>query len=197
MSISGICSPFVLDSGPGYSYLRGMYRIPIYRVALVREGSQPVPTKTVACPKDAHDILRPFIGSQADREHLVVMTLDTKNKAIGINLVSLGDLSSTIATPREVFKLAVLQNAAGLIVAHNHPSGSVEPSEEDLAVSRRLDAAGSIIGIDVLDHMIIGAGGCYASLKERGYFPSPDGQGQFLLNAPRPAARLRALFPSP
>ena len=90
----------------------------------------------------------------------------------------------------------MLQNAAGLIVAHNHPSGSVEPSEEDLAVSRRLDAAGSIIGIDVLDHMIIGANG-YASLKERGYFPSPDGQGQFLLNAPRPAARLRALSSSP
>ena len=171
-----------------------MYRIPIYRVELVRDGSQLVPNKQITSPKDAHDVLRPFIGS-ADREHLVVLTLDTKNKAIGINLVSLGDLNSTIATPREVFKLAVVQNASGLIVVHNHPSGSVEPSEEDLAVSRRLDAAGQIIGIEVVDHMILGEHGNYASLKERGYFPSPSGQGHFLLNAPRPAARLRALSP--
>ena len=177
-----------------------MYRIPIYRVALVRDGSQPVPNKQVGSPKDAHDILRPFIGNQADREHLVVMTLDTKNKAIGINLVSLGDLNSAIATPREVFKVAVLQNACSLIIAHNHPSGSVEPSEEDLAISRRLDAAGKVMGIDVLDHMVFGEHGAFASLRERGFFPcntSLDNtrQGQFLLNAPRPAPRRP--FPQP
>ena len=171
-----------------------MYRIPVYRVALVRDGSQAVSNKQIGSPKDAHEVLRPFIGGSADREHLVVLTLDTKNKAIGLNLVSLGDLNSAIATPREVFKVAVLQNAASLIVAHNHPSGSVEPSEEDLAISRRLDAAGKVMGIDVLDHMVIGECG-YASLKERGYFPSDSSQGQFLLNCPRPASRLRSLSP--
>ncbi len=178
-----------------------MYRIPVYRVALVRDGSQRVSNKQIGTPRDAHDILRPFIGAGADREHLVVLTLDTKNKAIGINTVSIGDLNSAIATPREVFKLAVLQNACSLIVAHNHPSGSIEPSEEDLAISRRLDAAGKVMGIDVLDHMVIGEQG-FASLRERGYFPCDDnpkgsGQGRFLLNAPRPAARLRALSSPP
>jgi len=172
-----------------------MYRIPVYRIELVRDGSQLVPSKQIASPRDAHDVLRPYIGGNADRERLVVLTLDTKNKAIGINTVSVGDLNSTIATPREVFKLAVVQNAFGLIVVHNHPSGNVEPSEEDLAVSRRLDAAGKILGIEVIDHMILGEHGCYASLKERGYFPNTSGQGQFLLNAPRPAARLRGLSP--
>ena len=173
-----------------------MYRIPIYRVALVRDGSQSVSNKQVGSPKDAHDILRPFIGANADREHLVALTLDTKNKAIGINLVSVGDLNSAIATPREVFKLAVLQNASSLIVAHNHPSGDFTPSPEDLDISRRLDAAGKIIGIEVIDHMIIGAQG-YASLKEQGYFPCDSSQGRFLLNSPSPAARLRSRLPRP
>ncbi len=202
LSISAICSGFVLDSGSRKSYTDCMYRIPVYRVALVREGSQAVPTKQIGSPRDAHDILRQFIGASADREHLVVLTLDTKNKAIGINTVSIGDLNSAIATPREVFKLAVLQNACSIIVAHNHPSGSVEPSEEDLAISRRLDNAGKVMGIDVLDHMVIGEHGTFASLRERGFFPCPlppstTSQGQFLLNSPRPVPRLRRPSPHP
>lgn len=92
----------------------------------------------------------------ADREHLIVLLLNTKNKIIGINTVHVGSLNSSMVHPREVFKPAILGNAASIIVAHNHPSGEVFPSSEDLEVTRDLKEAGKILGIEVLDHIIVG-----------------------------------------
>jgi DNA repair protein RadC len=82
--------------------------------------------------------------------------------------VSVGDLSSALVHPREVFKPAILSNAASVILAHNHPSGDPQPSPEDCAVTRRLQEAGQILGIEVLDHVIIGDASRWASLREKG-----------------------------
>ncbi len=94
------------------------------------------------------------------------MTLNTKNNITGINVVSIGSLNSSLVHPREVFKAAILGNAAAIILAHNHPSGDPSPSPEDLEITRRLVEAGKILGIEVLDHVIIGDR--WESLKERG-----------------------------
>ena len=97
----------------------------------------------------------------------MMMTLNTKNKTIGLNMVSVGSLNSSIVHPREVFKLAILQNARSIIVAHNHPSGDTNPSKEDIESTKRLVEAGKILGIDVLDPLVIGDD--YTSLATEGY----------------------------
>ena len=79
----------------------------------------------------------------------------------------MGNLSRTFAHPREVFKVAILQNAASIICAHNHPSGDPEPSPEDIELTKNLDLAGKVLGIKILDHIIIGHDGKYVSMKER------------------------------
>jgi len=143
-----------------------MYRIPRYRVCLVREGSHPSEVKSINSPADAFGLLRTYLDG-ADRENFVAVLVDTKNKVIGINTVSVGALDTTIVHPREVFKPAVLCNAAGVLLAHNHPSGDATPSEEDKAVTQKLRDAGTILGITVLDHIIIGEDG-YFSFKAQG-----------------------------
>lgn len=101
-----------------------------------------------------------------DREHFRVLYLDRKGGLITIEDISVGGLHSSIVHPREVFKPAVKRSAASLILVHNHPSGDPAPSQEDIEVTRRLIEAGHILGIEVLDHVIIGEG-TYCSLKSR------------------------------
>jgi len=96
-----------------------------------------------------------------------VLALDCRHRLIREEVVSVGCLTASLVHPREVFALAVSSRAAALVLFHNHPSGDPEPSAEDLALTRRLVAAGSLMGIEVLDHLILGAGR-YVSLKERG-----------------------------
>jgi DNA repair protein RadC len=95
------------------------------------------------------------------------MMLSTKNTVNAIHTASIGSLSSAIVHPREVYKAAVLANASSIVLGHNHPSGDPTPSPEDIEVTKRLSNAGDLMGIDVLDHVIIGDGRFY-SLKERG-----------------------------
>lgn len=142
------------------------YRLPVFRVQLVRESSLSSAAKEITNPRSVSEIAGAYL-SGVDREHLIVLLLDTKNHVIGINTVSVGDLSSSIAHPREVFKPAILAGAAAIILAHNHPSGDPAPSSEDVAVTRRLMEAGKILGIELLDHVVIGQG-VFVSLKERG-----------------------------
>ncbi|MEL7566418.1 MAG: DNA repair protein RadC [Dehalobacterium sp.] len=101
-----------------------------------------------------------------DREHFRVIHLNTKNNIIYIDNVSIGTLSRAIVHPREVFKTAVKMSSASLILVHNHPSGDPSPSKEDNELTARIVDAGKIIGIEVLDHIIIGNG--FVSLKEKG-----------------------------
>ena len=125
--------------------------------------------KKIQSPKDVYEVLQKVIkASEYPEENLWLLTLDTKNNITGIFTVSTGSLNTSIVHPREVFKRAMLQNAASIIVCHNHPSGDAAPSAEDINITKRLYEAGEILGIKLLDHII--AGDNYISLKEQGLF---------------------------
>ncbi|MDI3299143.1 MAG: DNA repair protein RadC [Bacillota bacterium] len=115
------------------------------------------------------DVARFLMGRMAGlpQEEFRTVLLNTRHRVIGLERVSLGDLDSSPAAPREVFREPVRRGAAAVVLAHNHPSGDPEPSPDDLAVTSRLVEAGRLLGIDVLDHIIIGHNG-YVSLRERG-----------------------------
>jgi DNA repair protein RadC len=89
------------------------------------------------------------------REHFLVLLLNARHEVMGRETVSIGSLNASIVHPREVFKPAILESAASLILVHNHPSGDPEPSEEDLAITKRLVQSGELLGIQVLDHVIV------------------------------------------
>jgi len=103
------------------------------------------------------------------KEHFLVVSLDTRSRLIKVSEVSVGSLDSSIVHPREAFKEAVSASAASVILVHNHPSGDTTPSEDDIKLTRRLAAAGEVMGIEVLDHIIV-ADNTYLSLKREGLF---------------------------
>ncbi|TWH82570.1 JAB domain-containing protein [Sedimentibacter saalensis] len=142
-------------------------RVNIVSIKMVREGSILYESRNINSPEIAAELGRKFIEN-SDREELIVCCLDTKNQPLSISVASIGSLNSSIVHPREVFKVAVLSNAASIIVFHNHPSGDTSPSTEDISVTNRLKEAGNIIGIKLIDHIIIGSDGRYTSLKEEG-----------------------------
>ena len=146
--------------------LQSAKRINIVQVKLVREKSMLYKNRQVKSPQSAYEIIQEFLGD-VDREHFVVLCLDTKNQPTCIQTVHIGSLNSSIVHPREVLKSALLSNSASIIVAHNHPSNICEPSHEDIEVTKRLCEAGRILGIDVLDHLIISTDN-FCSLKEKG-----------------------------
>jgi DNA repair protein RadC len=142
--------------------------VPIYRVALVREAAAiESPAACIRKSSEAVELLRPLC-TDLDREHFLVLLLDAQHRPIGINVVSIGSLTASVVHARETFKPAILCNSAAVIVAHNHPSNSVEPSPEDIELSRRLREAGEILGIRVLDSIIIGAGSSFYSFVDAG-----------------------------
>ncbi len=125
--------------------------VPVYTLALRRSDVVTLQTRsTIVTPGDAAALAWEQL-KDADREHLLVLLLDTKNRVTGINTVSVGVLDSSLAHPREVFKAAILGNAAAIILAHNHPSGDPTPSQEDKRVTQRLRDAGTTLGIGMLD----------------------------------------------
>ena len=99
------------------------YHVPVYRVTLVRETAIPAPAARLRSAAHAAELLRQYLGA-VDREHFVVILLDRKNAPIGINTVSIGSLTASVVHPREVFKSAILANAAAILCGHNHPSGA-------------------------------------------------------------------------
>jgi DNA repair protein RadC len=141
-------------------------RISIVSIKMVREGSILYNIRKISTPTEAANLARQFIGD-SDREQLLACCLDIKNQPTSINVVSIGSINSSIVHPREVFKVAILSNAASILLFHNHPSGDVTPSTEDINVTNRLKEAGKLMGIDLLDHIIIGSDNSYCSLKEK------------------------------
>ncbi len=139
--------------------------IPIYRVTLVRERTMPY--GQLRSSTAASTLLTQYLAG-ADREHFVVLLLDRKNKIIGINTVSIGSLTASVVHPRECFKPAILANAAAIVCGHNHPSGDPAPSKEDRALTTRLTEAGKLLGIQVLDHIIVGDDSTYYSFADDG-----------------------------
>nr|WP_312575942.1 DNA repair protein RadC [Sedimentibacter sp.] len=102
------------------------------------------------------------------KEYFKIILLDTKNNIIKVSEISIGSLNSSIVHPREVFQEAIINSSSAIILVHNHPSGEPEPSKEDIALTNRLVECGKIIGIQVIDHIIIGDGN-FCSFKEEGY----------------------------
>lgn len=141
-------------------------RVNIVSIKMIKESSILYKNRQINSPTDAIDLLQEFMG-ESDREKFVVLCLDTKNQPTTISVVSVGSLNSSLVHPREVFKLAILSNSNAVILCHNHPSGICTPSQEDIEVTKRLVKAGEILGIEILDHVILGDNQ-YASLKERG-----------------------------
>ena len=124
--------------------------------------------ETVKTPEDVVALVRSRLKGKK-KEYFLALLLDTRNQLIRVAEISVGSLDSSIVHPREVFKEAVAASAASAIFVHNHPSGDPEASEDDLNLTKRLAEAGEIMGIDVLDHVIIGEEK-YLSLKREGLF---------------------------
>ncbi|MBT9248276.1 RadC family protein [Bacillus halotolerans] len=141
-------------------------RVSIVSVKFVRESSILYERRSIRSPQDAYDLFKSFLEDK-DREHFIVVSLDTKNQPVSINICHIGSLNASIVSPREVMKSAILSSAASIMVAHNHPSGETTESREDVEVTKRLAEAGKLMGIELLDHIIIG-NGTYNSLKEKG-----------------------------
>jgi DNA repair protein RadC len=124
-------------------------------------------TVTIRSPENVDELLREELR-YLQKEHFVCLFLNTKNHVIGQETLSMGSLNASIVHPREVFRAAIKRSSAALICVHNHPSGDPTPSPEDIQITQRLVEAGAIIGIEVLDHVIIGDHK-FISLKEQGY----------------------------
>ena len=159
--------------GPGKkgrapSYKERLFEcVPFYTTRLVREAGFTYKTRAkIHSPSDAANLLYAYFEDK-DREEFLVLLLDTANTVIGIVQTSIGGLAASVVEPRQVFKAAILGNAAAVILAHNHPSGRTEPSGEDVRITRQLVEAGKVMGIPIHDHLIIGDR-THMSLAERG-----------------------------
>ena len=136
-----------------------------HRVEGYAEAAEKISLKT---PEDIVGLVQGRLKDKK-KEYFLAILLDTRNQLIRAAEISVGSLDSSIVHPREVFKEAISASAASVIFVHNHPSGDTEASEDDIALTKRLAQAGEIVGIDVLDHIIIG-GKSYTSLKRLGLF---------------------------
>lgn len=136
---------------------------------LGRRIRQYVPAEefVIRSPKDGANYVMESMR-HLNQEHLLVLFLDTKNRIIHKQTIFIGSLNASIVHPREIFREAVKRTSASIICVHNHPSGDPTPSQEDIQVTKRLVEAGKIMGIELLDHIIIG-NRKYTSLKEKGY----------------------------
>ena len=142
-------------------------RINIVSIKMIKESSFLYQTRTISSPKDAYEMIKEQLEG-LDREQFIIACLNTKNEPTNISVVSVGSLNKAIVHPREVFKTAILSNAASIMAFHNHPSGETTPSQQDIQLTKRLYEAGELLGIKLLDHLIIGDG-TFTSLKEKGY----------------------------
>lgn len=128
--------------------------------------ADPAGRPAVTSPEAAAAVVVPLLEG-ADRERCVAALLDTRHRLLGTAVVSVGSIDHTFMAPREVYRDALVANATAVVLAHNHPSGDPEPSADDRAVTRRLAAAGDLVGVQLLDHLVV-AGARWTSLARRG-----------------------------
>lgn len=140
------------------------------RVELEKEFSMNCPdlVSIIRSPEDAAMVGKGFMRIHENpEEYMYMICMNTKNRIIGVFEISHGNVNSSIVGVREIFQKALLANAVSIILIHNHPSGDPTPSREDIAITKRITEAGKLIGIEVLDHIVIGDQ--YVSLKEKGH----------------------------
>jgi len=133
------------------------------RVCLISENTGDEIIK-ISKPADAYQLVKDELVN-SDREILLSVMLTVKNDLIGVETVSIGSITASTTTPRDVFKSAILANAVAIIVCHNHPSGDLVPSDADIELTKQLIDAGELLGIKVLDHLIVSNRG-YKSLRD-------------------------------
>ena len=141
--------------------------IDIVRVMLLKDSKSPYRTQRVTKSADVVNVAKNFLAGQ-DREVFITINIDNSNRINSIHVVSVGTLDATIIHPREVFKSAILSNAHSIILAHNHPSGNPNPSDNDNQITCKLFGCGDVLGIEVLDHIIIGDGEYSHCMKFKG-----------------------------
>lgn len=139
--------------------------VPVFGVRLVRERSHE--TDQITTPAEAARLCCELLDCY-DREIFLAVALSTASRVIGAHVCHVGTIDASVASPREVFRFCLLCNARSVLVAHNHPSGNLEPSSADVAVSRQLKAAGAALDITLVDSVVVGFDGRYTSLAERG-----------------------------
>lgn len=137
--------------------------VPLVRISMVKEKEVPYAAETISGPEKVAKLAETIL-KDADREYLLVISVDSKGRPLAIEIVSIGTVNATLAEPREIFKHAILAGAVGIIIVHNHISGDCTPSEEDEEMTRRISESGKLLGIPVRDHVIIGDG--YFSFHE-------------------------------
>jgi DNA repair protein RadC len=152
----------------GMGMVRSIVLAAAFEVARRLQAEPFAARRVIRSPEDVARLYIPRLRG-ARTESFRVLLLNAANQIVREVLVSEGTLTASLVHPREVFRLAITESAAAIIVLHNHPSGNSEPSAEDVAVTRQLVQAGKLLDIPVLDHIII-AGDSYTSLRERGIF---------------------------
>ncbi len=146
--------------------------VPFIKISMVKEKEIPYAAEEISSPEKVAAFAKKILEG-ADREYLLVVSVDPANKPTAVEVVSVGTINAALAEPREIFKHAILANAYGIIMAHNHTSGRCVPSEEDIRLTKRIEEAGKLLGIPLLDHVIVGEG--YYSFLEEGLLkPYPD-----------------------
>lgn len=148
-------------------------KIDFVKIKLVRESTIKYEGGGIKHSSDAVNFVKNYL-EDCDREMVMALFLDSQNKPTGIQTISIGTINFSLIHPREVFKAAILSNATALILFHNHPSGLTKPSTEDINITNKLQEAGKIIGINVLDHTR------YASDAKGGYYPTPPDELEYV-----------------
>ena len=129
-------------------------KIQVVNIRMVKEPSL-YSEDRITCPEDAVKVIAKELATY-DREVFAVLNLKTNGQPINLNICSMGTLDASVVSPREVFKSCILSNSAAFIAIHNHPSGSITPSQEDKDVTKRLLSCSELLGVKMLDHIIIG-----------------------------------------
>lgn len=144
-------------------------KIPIIHLQMVKDSEIVYGEIKMEHPKKAAELVKKFLGN-VDRECVVVCATDTKMKPVYLQLVAMGAINYCPVSVPELFKAALLSNAANILLFHNHPSGDVTPSSEDIQLTKRVVDAGKLLGIPLLDHIILGEDDNFYSFRESGRF---------------------------
>ena len=143
--------------------------VPIIHLEMVKDAEITYGGMKMENAEEAATLIKKFLGD-VDRECLVVCATDIKMKLVHIQLTAMGAINYCPVSISDIFKVALLSNAANILLFHNHPSGDVTPSEDDIQVTKRVMEAGKLLGIPLLDHIILGEGDSFYSFRESGRF---------------------------
>lgn len=159
-----------------FEYPRPKKKVEVVKLQLIREGRALYGTAPFSHPEEAAEMIAPLFQN-ADREILAVLSLDRAMTPIAAEIVAVGGVTGCSVDAKDLFKHAILSNATQILMFHNHPSGSLEPIQEDITVTVRIKEAGEILGIQLVAHIVLGLDGAYFSFKERGIRPFNHREG--------------------